>query len=120
MHAIYHGEDELGLGKKGGGDTALCPFDCQLWSAECCRQVAAAAAPAAAAPAAAAAAAAAAMAAATAATAVQAAGGSARTGGVCGPQRVHIISCGQCVTWDEGPHDWRPHHGSGTAGSKGA
>ncbi|KAF6264333.1 hypothetical protein COO60DRAFT_1698379 [Scenedesmus sp. NREL 46B-D3] len=29
-YAIY-GEDELGLGKKGGGDTPLCPFDC-----DCC------------------------------------------------------------------------------------
>ncbi len=28
--AIYT-EDELGLGRKGGGDTDLCPFDC-----ECC------------------------------------------------------------------------------------
>lgn len=29
-YAIYR-EDELGMGKKGGGDTALCPFDC-----DCC------------------------------------------------------------------------------------
>lgn len=29
-YAIYT-EDELGLGRKGGGDTDLCPFDC-----DCC------------------------------------------------------------------------------------